>query len=217
MQIFLICPVRGITDEEKNAIVRYVLNLVRSGHMVHWPPRDTDQNDSVGLRICQDNRQAIEEAEEIHVWWNEKSQGSLFDFGMAFALRKKIVLVNFDSVRQTPRKSFNSVLLRIGVDRLAEATGGRLHWNDPGMDAFEQGWKDFPLGTRVEVRTAGDIWRTGTVVETLNENERGIAVKCDERWHDNLEFYDGCGATVMVFMNTRRGILSNIRRIVSKK
>ena len=100
---------------------------------------------------------------------------------------------------------------------LAEATGGRLHWNDPGMDAFEQGWKDFPLGTRVEVRTAGDIWRTGTVVETLNENERGIAVKCDERWHDNLEFYDGRGATVMVFMNTRRGILSNIRRIVSKK
>lgn len=219
MKIFLICPVRGITDEEKNAtiIARYVLNLVRSGHMVHWPLRDTDQDDLVGLRICQDNRHAIEDADEIHVWWNGKSQGSLFDLGMAFALRKKIVLVNSDSVRPTPRKSFNNVLLEIGVDHLAEATAGRLHWNDPGMDALEQGWKDFPLGTRVEVRTDGNIWRTGTVVETPNENERGITVKCDKKWHDNLECYDGCGATVMVFMNTRRGILSNIRKIASNK
>lgn len=217
MKIFLICPVRGIADEGQSAIARYVLNLVRAGHMVHWPLRDTDQDDLVGLRICQDNRRAIEDADEIHVWWNGKSQGSIFDLGMAFALRKKIVLVNSDSVRPTPRKSFNNVLLEIGVDHLAEATAGRLHWNDPGMDALEQGWKDFPLGTRVEVRTAGNIWRTGTVVETPNENERGITVKCDEKWHDNLEFYGGCGASVHTFMSTRRGILSNIRRIVSKK
>lgn len=217
MKIFLICPVRGIMDEGKSAIARYALNLVRAGHMVHWPLRDTDQNDSVGLRICQDNRQAIEDADEVHIWWNKKSQGSIFDLGMAFALRKKIVLVNVGSVRQTPRKSFNNVLLEIGVDRLAEATGGRLRWDDPGMDDLEQGWKDFPLGTRVEVRTAIGVWRTGTVVETPNENDRAIEVKCDERWHYNLECYEGCGATVMVFMNTRRGILSNIRRIVSKK
>jgi len=62
MKIFLICPVRGITEEEKNVIEQYVLNLEEAGHTVHWPPRDTDQNDSVGLRICQDNRKALEEA-----------------------------------------------------------------------------------------------------------------------------------------------------------
>ncbi len=100
-----------------------------------------------------------------------------------------------------------------GVDCLAEATGGRLHWNDPGMDDFEAGWEDFPLGTRVEVRTTNDIWRKGTIVETIRENDRGISVECDEKYHDNLEFYGGRGATVMVYMNTRRGILSNLRKI----
>ncbi len=100
-----------------------------------------------------------------------------------------------------------------GIDRLAEATGGRLHWNDPGMDDFETGWEDFPLGTRVEVRTENDVWRKGTVVETVRENDRAISVECDEKWHDNEKFYGGRGATVMVIMNTRRGILSTIRKI----
>lgn len=100
-----------------------------------------------------------------------------------------------------------------GIDRLAEATGGKLHWNDPGMDDFEKGWEDFPLGTRVEVRTTNDIWRKGTVVETIRENDRSISVECDEKWHDNEKFYGGHGATVMVYMNTRRGILSNLRKI----
>lgn len=100
-----------------------------------------------------------------------------------------------------------------GVDRLAEATGGKLHWNDPGMDDFEKGWEDFPLGTRVEVRTKNDVWQRGTIVETIRENDRGISVECDEKWHDNMGFYGGRGASVMVCMNTRRGILSNLRKI----
>ncbi len=99
------------------------------------------------------------------------------------------------------------------IDLLAEATNGRLHWNDPSMDDFEEGWEDFPLGTRVEVRTKGNIWRKGTVVESINENGRAIVVECDEKWHDNMEFYRGRGATIPVCLNTRRGILSNLRKI----
>lgn len=98
-------------------------------------------------------------------------------------------------------------------DRLAEATGGKLHWDDPGMDDFEKGWEEFTLGTRVEVRTPNNIWRKGTVFETPFENERSVVVKCDEKVHDNLEFHRGHGANIMVYMNTRRGILSNIRKI----
>lgn len=101
----------------------------------------------------------------------------------------------------------------VEIDRLAEATGGRLHWDDPGMDDFEKGWEEFTLGTRVEVMTENNIWRKGTVVETINENDRGIHVECDDKWHDNLKFLGGRGATVMVYMNTRRGILSRIRLI----
>src|SRR3989344_1010569 len=113
MKIFLICPVRGITEQEKILIEQYVSDLETAGHAVHWPPRDTDQNDNAGLRICRDNRRALEEAQEIHIWWNGKSQGSVFDFGMAFALRKKIVLANPGSIEKTEEKSFNNVLLKI--------------------------------------------------------------------------------------------------------
>ncbi len=99
----------------------------------------------------------------------------------------------------------------VNRDRLAEATNGREHWDDPGTDALETGWEIFPKGTRVEVRTRGDVWRVGTVVETWGDNDRAIVVKCDERWHNNLDYYDGRGTTVMVYMNTYRGIRSNIR------
>ena len=101
-------------------------------------------------------------------------------------------------------------------DRLAEATFGKHHWNDPGMDKLDaewHGWNKFSLGTRVEVRTKGDVWRKGTIVETSNENDRAIYVMCDEKWHINLDFYRGRGACVPVYQNTRRGILSNIRKI----
>lgn len=98
------------------------------------------------------------------------------------------------------------------IDRLAEATGGREHWDDPGADALEVGWQEFTIGTRVEVRTQGDIWRKGAVVETPHENDRAIVVECDEKFHDDIGFYCGRGATVMVYMNTYRGIRSNIRK-----
>jgi hypothetical protein len=98
-------------------------------------------------------------------------------------------------------------------DRLAEATGGKLHWNDAGMDAFEQGWQDFTLGKRVEARTPDDTWAKGTVVETPLINDRAIVVETDEVAHDNLDFRGGRGLSVMAYMNTKRGILSRIREI----
>ena len=98
-------------------------------------------------------------------------------------------------------------------DLVAEATGGKLHRDDPGMDDFEEGWEDFPIGARVEVRTENNVWRKGAVVETYPMNERSIAVECDEKWHDDMEFYGGRGAAVPVFMCVRRNILANIRKI----
>ena len=115
MKIFLICPVRGVTEEEKETIKKYVSNFESAGHNVYWPFRDTDQNDEIGYRICSDNRRHISEADEIHIWWNGKSEGSVFDFGMAFMLLlfmpdKSIVLANPEMVQDTPHKSFANVL-----------------------------------------------------------------------------------------------------------
>ncbi|OGF74132.1 hypothetical protein A2W54_01615 [Candidatus Giovannonibacteria bacterium RIFCSPHIGHO2_02_43_13] len=108
---FLVCSVRNATPEQKAAAEFYVKNLEAKGYKVHWPPRDTNQDDLIGLRICSDNRAAIKNADEIHIMWDQNSQGSLFDIGIAFALEKKVILANPNAVQPTQNKSFANVLL----------------------------------------------------------------------------------------------------------
>lgn len=75
---------------------------------MHFPHRDTDQDDDVGLRICADNLEAIRQAEVIHIIWDGKSQGSLFDLGMAFALGKPLVVLSVPE--PTEHKSFQNMM-----------------------------------------------------------------------------------------------------------
>jgi len=114
-KVFVICPVRNVSEQTKKTIGDYVLGLEHKGVKVYWPSRDTNQDDSVGINICQDNREAIYTANEIHIWFDSSSQGSLFDIGMTFAFirnsDKKMVLINQDKVLSTPHKSFQNVLL----------------------------------------------------------------------------------------------------------
>ena len=117
-KIFLICPVRQARDDTLIKMEKYITKLEESGCRVYWPPRDTDQDDPIGLRICKDNCRKIFEADEVHVWWDENSRGSLFDLGISFMCHHladgvKIILANPDEVRSTPEKSFNNVLLAL--------------------------------------------------------------------------------------------------------
>ncbi len=115
-RIFLICPVRNITQEVEAKIRTYVTHCEVAGHAVHWPMRDTDQNDPVGMRICRDNGHAILRADEIHVWYHPASIGSVFDLGMTFMLleviklHKRVVIANPEDVDATDAKSFPNVL-----------------------------------------------------------------------------------------------------------
>ena len=108
MKIFLICPVRNVSSDEQALIADYVAWLEASGEFVYWPARDTDQSDAVGLKICASNRSAMETSDEVHVWWNPDSIGSVFDLGMAFALRKPVIAAN--SIFATAHKSFANVI-----------------------------------------------------------------------------------------------------------
>ena len=111
-RIFLICPVRNITEEESQYLQDYIAAL-EENHVVHYPPRDTNQDDPIGVNICSENRQAIQDADEVHIYWNKTSYGSLFDFGMTFMKEKPLVLVNREMVQETPHKSFENVLLEL--------------------------------------------------------------------------------------------------------
>lgn len=125
-RIFVICPVRDASEKDRKALLEYVESKEREGFKVHYPARDTDQEDPVGLEICARNRDAIEASDEVHVMWDPRSTGSLFDLGMAFALRKRVVLINASDVEETPSKSFGNVLRSLGrLGEEGDREGGR--------------------------------------------------------------------------------------------
>lgn len=104
---FLICPVRGHSEQETQEIVN---KLTKEGWSVYWPPRDTNQVDPTGYRICTDNKQAIENADVVHFIWDGKSQGCLFDLGIAFALGKRVIPVSLPE--KTEGKSFQNMVMQ---------------------------------------------------------------------------------------------------------
>lgn len=154
MNIFIICPVRNLTDEEKTRIENYIMRLEKMGHSVHFPPRDTNQKDRIGSRICLDNLSAIKRADEVHIWWNNNSEGSKFDFGMAFALGKKIVIINSEMVLPTEYKSFSNVLLELDLGKSGERyklINQAAYFNENArqyMESTADYWIKFPEGLK---------------------------------------------------------------------
>ncbi len=90
MNIYIICAVRNAPEEKIAEIRLYAKQRRDAGHWVHFPPDDVDQNDPTGKGICRDHLAALEDSDEVHVFWDVKSSGSHFDLGMAYALQKKI-------------------------------------------------------------------------------------------------------------------------------
>jgi len=121
-KIYIICPVRKLTDPEKEIVLAYVEKKEREGFIVRCPLRDTNQIDEIGLRIVTEHEiNDIIWADEIHIWWNPTSEGSLWDFAQArmasYFQEKKIVLINVDEIEITKdeqgniKKTYTNVLL----------------------------------------------------------------------------------------------------------
>lgn len=109
---FLICPVRGADTSDSDEIVKQLESGEFDGQKwdIHYPPRDTDQEDDTGFRICEDNRKAIDDAERVFFVWDGKSQGSLFDLGMAFVLDMPLTCISLPV--QTEGKSFQKMAMQ---------------------------------------------------------------------------------------------------------
>lgn len=56
-------------------------------------PAFDDHEEFDELGVCKYNRGLMEQADEVHIVWDQRSFGTIFDLGMAFALRKKIKVV----------------------------------------------------------------------------------------------------------------------------
>lgn len=132
MHIFLICKVRGATEEQIAEQRTYVESLERKGHTVHWPHRDTEQNDPKrGTGICWTTFGGIFGAEEVHVLFDPTSEGFVADMMMTFALNelwkreslgrakgigwRRVVIVNPEAVEEKIKKEVEEQTAK-GVD-----------------------------------------------------------------------------------------------------
>jgi len=107
-KIFIICSVRDATQEERDLLESYTKVMEQKGHKVHLPHRDTDQ-EATGLAICTQNAKAIQEADEVHIFYTSKSIGSHFDMGVAFGLNKTIRVIQNEEYGEG--KSFPRMLV----------------------------------------------------------------------------------------------------------
>ena len=90
MLIYIICPVRNASSDIVDMIRNYVVGLKKSGHSVHFPNDDVNQDDATGLFICEQHLSAMRQCDRVDIFWDVHSSGSHFDLGMAFALKKII-------------------------------------------------------------------------------------------------------------------------------
>jgi nucleoside 2-deoxyribosyltransferase len=62
--------------------------LEAAGHMVRMPAFDDFAGDE--LAICRRNFEAVEWADEVYMFWDGRSPGTVLDLGMVFALHKPL-------------------------------------------------------------------------------------------------------------------------------
>jgi nucleoside 2-deoxyribosyltransferase len=113
-KIFIICPVRIITDEQRQEIDDYIKQKKEEGFSVHSYKNINQVDPTGGVNICAQHRKVMLECDEVHVFFDAASSGSHFDFGMAFVLDKPIKLVKV--YQPTPiGKSYQAVLEKITI------------------------------------------------------------------------------------------------------
>lgn len=129
-KIFIIRPVR-------TKIAAYVASLENRGYEVYDPERDNpfQKNDTVGIQILAHNCQKMIEADEIHIWFNKDSTGSIFDIGMFFMFVsisdfKKFTVINSEDVSPTSHKSFENVILTLARE-----------FNSPVANGLKEKWR----------------------------------------------------------------------------
>ena len=109
-KIFLICPVRNMTQKQKVDIQLWIYKREKAGDEIYWPFKDTNQSGN-GTDICLANLAAINTADKVAIYYDSRSEGSIFDLGMCWALGKSLMLVNKEKVSRTEGKSFANLIL----------------------------------------------------------------------------------------------------------
>ena len=87
MRIFIIG-----SSQYKDKMLDYAEQKEKEGHRVFFPALDDAKFKST-LEILETNRKRMQGADEVHLFYDGKSHGTIFDFGMAFAMGKPLFIV----------------------------------------------------------------------------------------------------------------------------
>jgi len=99
-----ICIIGSTAYQDKMFDHRY--QLEEENHDVRLPAFDGHQEMNE-YQVCEYNRSLIEWADEVHVLWDGRSTGTIFDLGMCFALKKPLKLIYLN------RRSFHGLVLQM--------------------------------------------------------------------------------------------------------
>lgn len=80
------------STQYKNKFIDHKSFLEDVGHEVKIPAFD-DHESLDELGICKYNLNIIKWADEVHLIWDRRSSGTIFDFGMVFALSKPFKII----------------------------------------------------------------------------------------------------------------------------
>ena len=94
------------TTAYQDRMHKHVEEMTEKGHEVRIPAFDNHSADFDELDICEYNRNLIEWADEIHMFWDGRSIGTIGDFFVAFALRKPVKIIYLES------KTIRNVMLK---------------------------------------------------------------------------------------------------------
>lgn len=98
-KIFLICPVRNATIEQRKWIEDFVEEKYNEGCIIHAPHLHTRQEDLFGgYAICKQNAEAVASSEEVDIYYDQTSTGSVFDLGVSYALHKPLIVLNSEEI-----------------------------------------------------------------------------------------------------------------------
>lgn len=84
------------STQYEDKILNHAAKMQSEGHNVLIPAFD-DHKDFDELDVCRYNQGLIEKADEVHILWDNRSVGVVFNFGMAFALKKPVKLIYLES------------------------------------------------------------------------------------------------------------------------
>jgi len=113
------------STQYKEIIEKHAVELHKAGYDVRTPAFD-DHEKLDELGVCEYNRNLIEWADEVHIIWDQRSFGTIFDFGMTFALRKKMKIVYLEP------KTFAGVMRK--YEKTGENNGNNIR-GDKGKEA----------------------------------------------------------------------------------